>query len=303
MMAPASSLVAGIKRNSLDDGPGIRTVVFFKGCPLACSFCQNPETQRPGRELRLDDEVCLGCGRCVRACPEGLVGSDRRGGPGEPGCRVCGACVEACPSEARSLVGDAYSVDELVRILALDEVFYRTSGGGVTFSGGEPTASVPFALEVARRLDARGIDLLVETCGHFRLEGAVAALLDLASTVYFDLKLIDVGEHRRVTGRSNRVILDNFRALLSSGRTAVLPRVPLIPGVTDSPENLVAIAELLVEVGAPEVALLEYNPLWRQKARAMGKPTRASDSHRQWMTSEQFEACRNVFRKRGVKVR
>lgn len=289
--------VGEIKRNSLDDGPGIRSVVFFKGCPLRCVWCQNPEAISPAPQLQRLPERCLGCRACVEVCPEGVAGP---GGPPADRCRACGRCVDACPAGARRIVGTDMDAAELAERLLRDEPFYRASGGGVTLSGGEPTRQPEPAGELAQRLAERGVHVLLETCGLYAPEPFERHLLPYLSEIYFDLKLADPELHRRYTGQSNRRILANLERLVERGRPPVLPRVPLIPGITAEPANLEALAELLVALGLPEVALLPYNPLWRPKRLALGLDL--PYDHDAWMPADEIERCREVFRCVGLEV-
>jgi len=206
----------------------------------------------------------------------------------------------ACPAAARKLVGDEYDVEALAELLLRDEPFYRASGGGVTFSGGEPTQDPDFVGRLAERLVSRGVDLLLETCGHFAWEPFERHLLPHLQMVYLDLKLADAEQHRRYTGRGNSRILENLARLARCDQLLVLPRVPLVPGLTDTPENLEGIAEILVAYGLRRVALLPYHPLWVPKRRALG--LELSYAHETWMPEAEVERCREVFRQAGVEV-
>jgi len=291
---PRRPLVAEIKRNSLDDGPGIRSVVFFKGCLLRCVWCHNPECIRPEAEVLYRQAQCMGRGACAEACPEGAIGP---GGPSaldRERCTLCGACVDECPTGALSLVGTWYEPGDLVRELARDRAFYDNSGGGVTLSGGEPTLFLEYTAELAAGLRQEGIRVLLETCGDFPWEPFRERLLPLVDPVFVDLKLCDATLHRRYTGRDNERIQRNIRNLVRLGTPEVLVRIPLVPGVTATPENLRATAAWLAAEGVRRIALLPYNPLWLAKARGLG---RSPDYERaSWMSAEEREAVKAVFR-------
>ncbi len=380
---PLRSCVFAIKGNSLDDGPGIRSVVFFKGCPLSCAWCHNPEGMRPGPELAWDEEACVtGCTRCLEACPEGAIlvqdgppGPVRRAGTGVPGrwpgtmlssrppgpvlnvsarfrerltsfrnrvtgrtksrsrsasagivqkeeqgrhvgkqaprvlvdrarCTRCGLCADACPSGALSRVGQEMTAGDILAAILPDRPFFDRSGGGVTLSGGEPTSQMNSAGELARRLKRAGIHVLLETCGLFRLEAFDRVLYPHLDLVYFDIKLMDTGKHERWCGTGNKTILRNFVEIYQracTGGVAVLPRVPLVPGITDTEENLSAIATFLRDNGVAQVVLMPYNPLWPAKRRRLGMPPPAGwvpPSH--WMTRDRMAACRSHFH--GIQV-
>ncbi len=263
--------LADIKRHSLEDGPGIRSVVFFKGCPLHCDFCHNPEMQRAEVELLLRAERCLACGECVAACPRGAISLDQAVRVDRVRCEVCGRCTAACPSSALALVGRRYAIDELVEVLLRDEAYYRRSGGGVTFSGGECTLFPEYLVRLARALKARAVHLVAETCGEFDGAWFADELLPLLDLVYFDVKLADARAHRRHTGRDNARILANLQLLLRLAPERTEVRMPLVPGITATSENLQGVAACLRRLGVRRATLLPYNPLGGGVAVSLGR--------------------------------
>lgn len=294
-------LVADVKRNSLDDGPGIRSVVFFKGCPLRCVWCQNPETLSTRAEIQRSVELCTRCETCRTVCPVHVArpspdAEDRHR------CQRCGRCVEACPPSARRLVGTPADVERLARLLTRDAPFYRRSGGGVTLSGGEPTLHAELAGALAARLAEADIPVLLETCGLFGWSAVQRHLLPHTTTVYFDFKLADEQRHREATGHSNRRLLANLRRLVDRG-TDLLVRVPLVPGITDDDANLQAIAGQVRELGLTRLALLAYNPLWIPKRQGLAPGGDALPyRHDRWMSDEDLARCRATVESAGLEV-
>jgi pyruvate formate lyase activating enzyme len=264
-----SGVIFDIQRWSTDDGPGIRTTIFFKGCPLRCAWCCNPESWSPVPQLGLFPDQCHECGACVRACPSGKANPLDAKVPWVS-CETCGTCVTACPYGARQLFGRSMTAEEILAAVERDRAFYRQSGGGVTFSGGEATGQPRLLRYLAERLSRSGISLALETCGYFQwLENEAA--LRLMEIVYFDLKHMDDIEHQRLTGVGNGLILENAARIAAAGFPMIV-RLPLIPGLNDSDENLEETARFVAErLGqAIPIEILPYHVLGRLKHRAMG---------------------------------
>jgi pyruvate formate lyase activating enzyme len=263
---------------SIKDGPGIRTTVFLKGCPLHCWWCHNPESQAVGFELMLRPDRCIACGACVEVCPNGaVVNRDGAMITNPEQCQDCLSCVDVCHAEARSAVGRTMTVTELMTEIMKDAVFYEESGGGVTFSGGEPLLQSEFLYEVLRQCKAREIHTAVDTTGFAKQSDLlkIAALTDL---FLYDVKLMDDEAHRKYTGVSNRIILENLK-LLSAQHGNILVRIPVIPGVNDQPENMRATGEFLAGLsGVRGVSLLAYHKTGVEKYRRMAMPYRLPDT-------------------------
>jgi len=259
-MTAATCQVFDIVRGSLHDGPGLRTTVFLKGCPLRCSWCQNPEGLRREREIGWDPFPCIRCLDCAKVCPAGaLVASEQGMTRDRSVCALCGACVTACPTRAMDYTDREWTLDALLAEALKDREYYRTSGGGVTVSGGEPLCQAAFVRVLFQRLQAQNVPTALDTCG-LAPQTALAAVLAHTDHVLFDLKLRDPGLHERYTGQSNRLILENLIAVAEMIRTTragkkgppghlmkLWLRTPLIPGVTATAENLAGLGAFIRE--------------------------------------------------------
>lgn len=284
-----------LKRFAVHDGPGIRTTVFFKGCPLSCAWCHNPEgTQRQPQLVRIENR-CIGCEACAATCPNGA--HEKVAGEmiyHRERCQLCGRCLEACYAGALFMYGREVSVDTLMAELRQDEDFYRASGGGITLSGGEPLAQAGFAIELLRQCKSEGFSTALDTCGYVPW-ATLAAALAYTDLVLYDLKPLDPAIHKQYTGVSNAVILDNLRRLDESG-VPVEIRIPLIPGVTDG-ANLNATCAFLKTLQHPvRVRLLPYHRMAGSKYRRLGLENRMpavaapSDSEMQ-AAARQLQGC------------
>jgi pyruvate formate lyase activating enzyme len=262
--------VFDIQRFSLHDGPGIRTTVFLKGCPLSCIWCQNPESINIGPELMFYEKRCVKCGVCIKACPNKvhkIINGDRS--LRRELCRQCGKCAQACCAEALVMCGKSMTVSEVVDEVEKDKLFYRNSGGGVTLSGGEPLFQAEFSLELLNECKNRGIKTAVETSGYLRWEIMEKALgfLDL---VIYDVKQIDSARHRQYTGVSNELILANLEKLTKK-KVPLSVRLPIIPLYNDLESDLEKTANFLNKLGIKKVELLPYNELAESKWSCLGK--------------------------------
>jgi pyruvate formate lyase activating enzyme len=260
-------IIFNIQSYSIHDGPGIRTVVFLKGCPLECFWCSNPESQNLNPELGVSPNLCKACGTCVERCPYKAVSLSEEGLPfTDPAvCILCGRCEIICPHNARKLYGKKYSIDQLIGKIEKDMPFFIRSGGGVTFSGGEPTVQYDFLLGALKACRKRFVHTAVETCGYMRDRTKLENLLNYLDLVLYDIKCMDGGKHERYTDVSNKLILDNAHLISSSG-TEMIIRVPIIPGFNDSEDEMKRIAEFVLSLSSvEEVNLLPYHELGKTK--------------------------------------
>jgi pyruvate formate lyase activating enzyme len=264
-------LIVDIKRHSFEDGPGIRSVVFFKGCPLRCVFCHSPETQDPEVEIAFFLGECIRCGSCADACPEGAIDLEFPGRIHRERCIRCGNCASVCPGKGLRLIGAYYPVEALAEILLRDLPFYNHSGGGVTLSGGECTLYPDYLETLLKHLKAKGVHLALETSGYFDYQTFRGKILPYIDFIYYDIKIADPHSHRKYLGKSNQRILNNFRHLLQEKEIEVHPRVPLVPGITATRENLSAIVAFLCEAEAQDATLLPYNPMGIEMAVSLGR--------------------------------
>lgn len=291
------ALIFDIKRDCSEDGPGIRTTVFFKGCPLSCVWCQNPEGKDKEIELSFNSNNCHPhqCGTpCLDICPEKCLTLMQTGIViNRNACTTCNKCCDVCPTGALQPSGYWMGLKELMYRLLIDKPFYNSSGGGITLSGGEVTQQMEFVHHLLKALKAEGIQTAIETSGFFNYRRFSELLLPWLDLIYFDFKLINEKDSRQYTGQTNSLILDNFSRLHESSKVSVIPRVPLIPDITTSEKNLRGIAEFLSRYGIDAATLLPYNPLWSDKVTKLGKTLRYRRTS--FMTPQEKNQCVTLF--------
>lgn len=303
-MTQSQGLIFDIRKFSIHDGPGIRTTVFFKGCPLACWWCHNPESQSAAQEMMLWQSRCIRCGSCAPACPQSAIsavdapvgmaatavdyGSAVKGAPAPETvavryqtnreiCIVCEKCMAACAADARELVGKRMTIAEVMREIERDQAFFEDSGGGVTFSGGEPLSQRAFLLELLKGCKALDLHTAVDTSGYAPWK-AIESIRPFTDLFLYDLKVMDDARHREYTGVPNGLILHNLQALAEHGSRIII-RVPIIPGLNDDQQNIEQVGQFVRNLPNIErVDILPYHPSAEGKYERLGKEYHLPDT-------------------------
>lgn len=270
-------VIFNIQHYSIHDGPGIRTTVFLKGCSLRCLWCQNPESQVVHPELFFNYERCQGCAKCVTVCPERAIEIvDGKSRTNRALCKTSGECAQVCPNDARNIMGKYVTVNEVFKQVAADAIFYQRSGGGMTLSGGEPLNQPEFAISLLQLCHDAAIHTTVDTCGYATWE-SVRRVLEHVDLVLYDFKHMDPIEHKKLTGVSNDLILDNAKKIRKELGISMLARVPIAPGLNDSVENIQATAKFIATEldDSVKVHLLPYHRLGEAKYERLEKPNQS----------------------------
>jgi len=296
-------IIFDIKRYAIHDGPGIRTTIFMKGCPLRCWWCHNPEGQLTGFEIMYLEYKCIHCHTCEHVCPEHVIYFDENETQhfDRAKCTYCRICTDNCPTGALEFVGRKITVDELLKEIEKDVTLYDSSGGGVTFSGGEPLMQPVFLLASLKKLKERYIHTALDTSG-YATRDVLKSVMDFVDIFLYDLKLYDDNEHKLYTGVSNRIIKDNLRYLVNSGRGKhVILRMAIIPGITDTERNIEGWKSFILQLkDVEEIDLLPYHDV-SEKFRRLGKEYKMNvhDSP----TSEKMKEIKEKFEEIGLRVK
>jgi pyruvate formate lyase activating enzyme len=298
----ARGLIHKIERFSLHDGPGIRTLVVMKGCPLRCLWCSSPYTQNTRPEILYIKSRCLGCGRCISVCPKLAItkaGTGTHVQTDRSRCRGCGRCADVCPARARELTGSYITPEELLKEVDKDAAFYRRSGGGITVGGGEPTAQTRFVGQFLKLCSRRFFHTAMETSAFTSWEN-LSSLLPHLDLVFIDLKHMDEAKHIEWTGVSNRIILENIKK--TAVRNKLILRIPIIPGYNDSEQNIARSAEFAGELGDNflHLELLPYHQLGIHKYEELGRNYTIASI--ELPSDEHILALRNIAASFGIKT-
>jgi pyruvate formate lyase activating enzyme len=291
-------LVFNIQRYSIHDGPGIRTTVFFKGCPLRCKWCSNPESISPQPEIMVREARCNGCRRCIEVCSPGALSLASTGlWLDREKCDLCLKCIDVCWEDAIEVAGHFVSINEVIDECRRDELFYHNSGGGITLSGGEPLLQADFALALLERCKALGFHTALDTSGHVQWP-VLNKALDNLDLLLFDIKHLDPDEHRDGTGTDNKLILDNLEKAMSSAKASIWIRVPVIPGYNDSTQYMEELARSLNGMKAEKVSILGYHEWGRTKYQSLGKAYQLSG--RKPLSEERMSEIIEIFKSKGL---
>ncbi len=295
-----SGTIFNIQKYSIHDGSGIRTTVFFKGCPLKCWWCHNPESQNTNHEIMFFEERCTVCGKCIKKCPQNAIKINNNFPEIDKfKCTLCEKCVDFCPNNAREHVGRNITSNELIKEIVKDEVFYEQSGGGVTFSGGEPLMQVDFLDDILKRCKDRGIHTAVDTSGYapWKSFERIASKVDL---FLYDIKIMDNEKHKKYIGAENDIILKNIENLSNMGCNIYL-RMPIIKEINDDNDHIEKTIKLLSIINVEQVNLLPYHKIGMDKYRRLKMNYKLSGMEKP--SDERMEEISQKFKKAGIKIK
>lgn len=295
-----TAIIFNIQKFCVHDGPGIRTTVFFKGCPLKCMWCHNPESQNARKEMLYDKNKCTLCGKCISICPQGaLVIEESIIKTDINKCNFCGKCCIYCVNGAREIAGKEYTVDEVVNAVLKDKIFYEESNGGVTLSGGEPLINIDFVEELLMKLKSNNIHTAVDTCGavNFDILERASKYTDL---FLYDLKAMDDEKHIKYTGVSNKIIIENLKRL-SKIHNNINIRMPIIEGVNADFDHIGEVLRLIDGLGIVNVNLLPYHDISQHKYFKLGRTYNSEIMAKP--SDDKMNSFKEIFESKGYKVK
>lgn len=294
-----TGLIFNIQRYSLHDGPGVRTALFFKGCPLSCLWCQNPEGLKSKKELFQSSVKCIGCNSCLNNCPEGAINFNGQvAAIDRSKCKLCQSCSDNCPTRALEVIGKEMTIREIIGEVLKDMVIFEESGGGVTLSGGEPLLQLTFVTELLKAMKKLNINTAIETSGYVSLE-ALKKVSPWTDLFLYDIKLIDPEESKKYTGICSKPIINNLKHLAQNG-SQITVRMPLIPGINNHHDHLRLVADTLKENGINELELMPYHKLGVDKYRGLNMDYSLQELEPP--SKEMMAAARDAFLNEGISI-
>lgn len=296
----SKGMIFNIQKFCIHDGPGIRTTVFFKGCPLKCMWCHNPESQEFHKELMIDKEKCTNCGKCIKGCSSGVISINQNHVENDlDKCVYCENCIDLCVNNVRQIIGKEYTINELMKEIKKDTIFYENSGGGVTFSGGEAISQIDFVEDLAEGCKYENIPVALDTSGYAPFS-YFERIKDYVDLFLYDIKLIDEDLHKKYTGVSNKLILENLKRLSDIGANINL-RIPLIEGINTSDDFVISVLNVIRKCNILSINLLPYHDTGKDKYARLNRSYNNESMKKP--SDERMCEIENMFRSNGYKVK